>query len=205
MYKLILFDIGHVLVKLTGASLIQRFARTQLADQHIHATWTSVPGVQQFETGVCDEVAFATSVVEFYDLSCSTDEFAHHFRHAAESKFDGVDAFLATLADQHELACLTNTNPLQWPRISEELGLGAYFAKQYVSYEIGLMKPDAAIYNHVIEDARLAPEEILFIDDNAHNCSAAEARGIDTCHVASFADTQAQVLGKLARANSRAG
>lgn len=197
MYKLVLFDIGHVLVELTGSALIKRFANTELSDEHIQATWISVPGVRRFETGACDEVEFSTSVIDFYDLGCSHAEFADHFRGAAERKFDGVDAFLDRLASSHDLACLTNTNPLQWPRISDDFGLGAYFPKQYVSYQLGLMKPEIAIYEHVVVDAELSAREILFIDDNLGNCTAAQSIGIDTCHVTSFEDTQKQVLARL--------
>jgi predicted enzyme related to lactoylglutathione lyase len=115
MHKLVLFDIGHVLVELTGADLLKRFAQAELEDEHIHRTWASVPGVLRFETGACDETEFAESVVAFYRLNCSAADFVDHFRNAAERKFDGVDVFLDRLAASHALACLTNTNPLQWP------------------------------------------------------------------------------------------
>lgn len=197
MHRLVLFDIGHVLVELTGAALIKRFATAELTDEHIHSSWINVPGVRRFETGECSEGEFAASVIEFYDLSCNPSEFAHSFRNAAERKFDGVDEFLADLSLSHDIACLTNTNPLQWPRISEEFGLGSYFTKQYVSYQLGMMKPDVAIYRHVVSDTGHDPDEILFIDDNAKNCIAARSLGIDVCHVKSFEDTQAQVFSKL--------
>ena len=197
MPRLILFDIGHVLVELTGSSLIKRFAQTDLTDEYIQATWITVPGVRRFETGVCDQEEFADSVIAFYNLSCSASQFADSFRNAAERKFEGVDEFLAGLCERHELACLTNTNPLQWPRICDEFGLGEYFSRQYVSFQLGLMKPDIAIYDHVLEDTSLAPNDILFIDDNLNNCTAARSRGIETCHVSSFADVQSQVTEKL--------
>ena len=197
MYKLILFDIGRVLVELTGADLIHRFAHTELDDEHIHNTWITIPGVQRFETGLCDEKEFARDVIQFYNLSCPVDVFANHFQTAAERKFDGVDAFLSELGARHDLACLTNTNPMQWPRISEEFGLGQYFPKQYVSYELGLMKPNRAIYEHVVEDTNLDASEILFIDDNLANCTTAGVVGMDTCHVSGFDDAEMQVRSKL--------
>lgn len=94
MYKLVLFDIGQVLVELTGTVLIKRFSNAALSDEHIHATWISVTGVRGFETGTCGEEEFANSVIDFYDLRCTHTEFVHHFRNAAECKFEGVDAFL---------------------------------------------------------------------------------------------------------------
>lgn len=197
MHKLVLFDVGHVLVELTGADLLKRFAQAELADEHIHQTWASVPGVLRFETGACDETEFAESVIAFYRLRCSAADFMDHFRNAAERKFDGVDLLLDRLAASYALACLTNTNPLQWPRISNDFGLGAYFSRQYVSFELGMMKPDLAIYQHVLDDTGLQPPEILFVDDNEANCAAARSVGIDTCHVTSFEDAQRQIATRL--------
>lgn len=197
MYRMILFDIGHVLVHLTGASLISNFAHAELSDEHINSTWANIPDVRRFETGLCGDTEFAAGVVAFYNLRCSAGEFIELFRHAAERKFDGVDPFLERLASDYELACLTNTNPLQWPRISEEFGLGAYFNKHYVSFQLGMMKPDAAIYDHVIRDSGYVASEILFVDDSAANCDAARSRGMDACHVKDFQDVQNQVYAKV--------
>jgi glucose-1-phosphatase len=197
MYKLVLFDIGHVLVQLTGASLIKRLTKQDFSDEDIHNTWLSIPGVRRFETGKCEVSEFASGVIEYYDLDCTENEFATHFRNAAERKFDGVDDYLLQLANTHELACLTNTNPLQWPKIRDDFGLGQHFSKQYVSYELGLMKPGAEIFDHVLKDTALLPEEILFIDDNIHNCTTAQSAGYDICHVGSFENTVDQVNAKL--------
>lgn len=197
MHKLVLFDIGHVLVHLAGPSVIKRLAKQNLTDEHIHSTWLSIPGVSRFETGKCEVSEFASSVIEFYDLDCTEHDFASHFRDAAERKFDGVDEYLFQLASTHELACLTNTNPLQWPKIRDEFGLGRHFSKQYVSYELGLMKPGDEIFEYVLRDTALLPEEILFIDDNIHNCSTAQSAGYDVCHVSSFENTVDQVNAKL--------
>ena len=197
MHKLVLFDIGHVLVQLTGASLIQRLAKQPLHDDHIHSTWLSIPSVTRFETGQCEASEFARGVIEFYDLECTEDEFATHFRNAAERKLDGVDDYLAQLAETHTLACLTNTNPLQWPKIRDDFGLGQHFATQYVSYQLGLMKPGTEIFDHVLSDTELQPDEILFIDDNIDNCQTAQLAGFDCCHVSSFENAVEQVNAKL--------
>ena len=59
------------------------------------------------------------------------------------------------------------------------------------------MKPDLAIYEHVVLDADTHASEILFIDDNHANCAAASTVGMDTCHVTGFEDAQQQVMSKL--------
>ena len=51
-----------------------------------------------------------------------------------------------------------------------------------VSGEIGLIKPDRAIYDHHAERFRLAPARSLFIDDSLANVEGARAAGWQAIH-----------------------
>ena len=51
------------------------------------------------------------------------------------------------------------------------------FDRRYISGEMGLIKPDPAIYAAVEADCGLPPESLLFADDRADNIEAARARG----------------------------
>jgi len=51
------------------------------------------------------------------------------------------------------------------------------FDRAYVSAELGLLKPDPAIYAHVEADCGLAPGALIFADDKPENVAAAIARG----------------------------
>jgi len=46
------------------------------------------------------------------------------------------------------------------------------------SYELGIAKPDPAIYLHTLKQLRIQPEEALFLDDKQPNVDAACALGI---------------------------
>ena len=192
-FKLILFDVGNVLVKLTGADIIIHNSRKKLTKEFVMDTWTSIDGVIGFETGVVDDRAFSSHVIEYYDLAVGEYEFVDMFRSAAERKYDGVDEFLSHLGKHYELCCLTNTNPIQWPKIKTVFGLDKYFAKQYVSYEIGFIKPDQGIYKYVLDDTGHDPASILFVDDNIDNCSAGERQGFQCRHVEGFDDAKRKI------------
>ena len=51
--------------------------------------------------------------------------------------------------------------------------------KRFLSYELGMIKPDAKIYQHVLKQLKAAPQETLFIDDLEENISAAQALGMN--------------------------
>ena len=63
------------------------------------------------------------------------------------------------------------------------------------SCDLGLVKPDAAIYLHTVRKLGVAPDQALFIDNLEKNTAGAEAVGL---HAALFADV-VQLQGDLDR------
>ena len=53
------------------------------------------------------------------------------------------------------------------------------------SCQVGVVKPDAAIYRHMLAELGTRPDEILFIDDKLPNVEAARALGIQTMEFSS--------------------
>ena len=47
-----------------------------------------------------------------------------------------------------------------------------------ISAEVGLVKPDAAIYQLALERLKLTPEQAVFVDDLAENIEAARQAGL---------------------------
>jgi putative hydrolase of the HAD superfamily len=56
------------------------------------------------------------------------------------------------------------------------------FDATVISAEVGLRKPNGAIFQHALELIGLAAQECVFIDDIAHNVRAAEALGMIGLH-----------------------
>lgn len=56
------------------------------------------------------------------------------------------------------------------------------FDGMVTSYNTGLMKPHAPIFNHLLEIHQLHPHECLFIDDQAENIATAQQLGFDAIH-----------------------
>lgn len=53
----------------------------------------------------------------------------------------------------------------------------AAFDRQYISGQLGVVKPDPRIYQIVEQECGIAPEGLLFTDDRAENIAAAARRG----------------------------
>ena len=61
--------------------------------------------------------------------------------------------------------------------------LEPFFETWYISYEVGLRKPDLRNFEYVLQDAGLTPERNLFIDDSIQHIQAASELGILTKHL----------------------
>ena len=80
----------------------------------------------------------------------------------------GVPCYLATNQDSYRAACMRDRAPYG------EILDGAYF-----SCDIRSAKPSAAFFEHIASDLGLAPEQLLFIDDQPANVSGARSSGLN--------------------------
>jgi len=62
--------------------------------------------------------------------------------------------------------------------IVDELGLEREADAVVLSFEVGVAKPDPAIYQAALDALAARPEEAVFVDDQAAYCDGAEAIGI---------------------------
>lgn len=59
----------------------------------------------------------------------------------------------------------------------------SWFTKVYYSFEMGKRKPDANIFEQVLMENNLKPEEVLYIDDSPQHIDAARKLGIVSHHL----------------------
>lgn len=80
--------------------------------------------------------------------------------------------------------------------------LGALFEGVFVSGELGMVKPDAPIFRHVMDEIGIGPEQMVFIDNKEENVRGAEELGI-TGHVFTTPSDLRAFLEELARSAER--
>ena len=93
---------------------------------------------------------------------------------------------LLKLRDHYVVYLLSNTNQIHWDWSCKNafpyrtFRVDDYFEKKYLSFEMKMAKPDLNIFEAVLEDANILPEETFFIDDSEANCLTAQSLGITT-------------------------
>ena len=112
--------------------------------------------------------------------------------------FDGVRSKgvedLDRLHRDFHLCLLSNTNPFIMSHTkskaftAEGRPITDFFDTLFLSYEMGICKPDACIFLKALEMEQMKADECLFIDDSKKNTDAAEKIGIHTLFVPSNSD-----------------
>jgi epoxide hydrolase-like predicted phosphatase len=178
MPKLLLFDLGGVLVDFSGPREIGQYLREPSTPAEILARWVNCPHTDAFERGALSSKEWAARFVEDWGVTLEPEEFLKAFRTMTRRLLPGARELLDSLRSRFRLAALSNSNELHWDRNTNELKVLELFEFAISSHQVGLCKPDPAIYKVAIERAGLAPDDIMFFDDLPTNVEAACAVGI---------------------------
>ncbi len=170
----VLFDLGGVLVDFQGVETLARW--TGDSSETIWDRWLSSEAVRAYERGACDTGTFVREVVHEFELDLAPAEFAEAFQGAITGVLPGAIDLLRELKGRTLLGCLSNTNDLHWRQMCG-WGLDRHLDRFFLSFEIGAVKPDAAIFDHVAHDLAIPRHRILFFDDNQLNVDGARDAG----------------------------
>ena len=95
-------------------------------------------------------------------------------------EIEGAVAILEELKNAgYELHALTNWSAETFPHARERFPFLRSFESILVSADVGLIKPDPAIFQLLLERIGRTPSECIYIDDNPKNVSAAGRLGFD--------------------------
>jgi putative hydrolase of the HAD superfamily len=187
--KNIIFDYGNVIFLLDFQKMKEGWNAISISGPDaFFSHGVQHPIFDQFDKGHITAEEFRVFIRE---KSCKADLTDEEIDMAWNSLLLGVDEgtheVLAALNKKYRTFLLSNINPIHYNYImnylKEEFGFennDHLFEKTYYSHFIGMRKPDTAIFEKVLKDNDLLPEETLFIDDIPANLEPAKALGIQT-------------------------
>ena len=185
----IVFDLGGVLVDLDFKGAINGLQQAGFANVKEQLQAFDRDGIfQKFELGEMSADEFRTAIRENSTVEL-TDEEVDNLWNAMllEVPREKLELILH-LRGKYMVYLLSNTNSIHWDYVRKNafnyrgFRVNDYFEETFLSYEMHLAKPDKAIFEKVLSDANLWPEETIFIDDSEENCKAAEEVGIHAHH-----------------------
>ncbi|TXD85173.1 HAD family phosphatase [Subsaximicrobium wynnwilliamsii] len=190
--KTIIFDFGAVFIDLNKEVAHQNalalFELDELHDELVSMNTLYEQGLMSTE----EFLDFYTANFPKLSKPQLIDTWNSMLGHFPEKRLN----FIKSLASEanYKLILLSNTNDLHINWIIDNVPFFEDFKKQfdafYLSHEIQLRKPNADIYEFVLKQNKLTPEECLFIDDTKANTDAAANLGI---HIWNIDETQEDV------------
>lgn len=198
MIRNIIFDLGGVLLNLNMPQCFQNFAMLGADKQYFMGGGTQ-KGEKKGAT-ICEGIT-ASGDMDLYQVGkISTEDFLAKIQSICRqgtTRDDVLDAWNSCLLDipaykldllkslrakGYKVFMLSNTNDAHWTRIERENfpePVDEYFDDVFLSHELGMAKPNADIYETVLERIGAPADECLFIDDAQVNCDAAALLGIN--------------------------
>ena len=191
--KHILFDLDCVLIGLSGVNEIIEWSNNTHTEKELWNRWVSSPAVRGFESGKIDVNEFIKQVCQEFEIFIGPEQFLNAFIKWPQGPYSDVKPFLKQLKNHIPISCLSNTNYLHWERVRDEMKLATYFKHAFLSYEIGMFKPDFEIFDYVASQLSHSPEEILFFDDNCLNVENARKVGFKAEKVVGVTEIKQQL------------
>lgn len=179
MIRNLIFDVGNVLIGYRWQDMLQSHGCSLETAEKINAACFEIPIWHEYDKG---NVTLQTVVKSLIDMNPDIAEPLEWFvmnpdlmvvprpriyQRVRELRAKGYRIYLLSNYSR-EYFQMAVSNQL----FNKDIDGGV------ISYEVGLIKPDPAIYKHLLEKYNLKAEECLFYDDRSENVAAAKALGM---------------------------
>ncbi|MES2196331.1 MAG: HAD-IA family hydrolase [Pseudomonadota bacterium] len=194
----LLFDLGRVVLDIDFNKVMGIWAgHAGCAPDDVMARFVVDDHYRHHETGAIDDAAFFQNLRGSLGIAISDEQFLEGWNAIFTGEMPGIAPLLARAASRMPLYAFSNTNPPHVAHFSKTYpDLLGHFREIFLSSSIGLRKPDAAAYDHVVKAIGVPPQRIVFFDDSADNIAGARARGLIGVHVTTTDDV-ARALEEL--------
>jgi glucose-1-phosphatase len=194
----LLFDLGRVVIDIDfGKTLALWAGHAGCETAQLVGRFTPDEAYRRHEIGEISDAEFFSGLRSSLGITLSDAQMLEGWNAIFAGEMPGISAQLSRAAKSLPLYAFSNTNNAHVAHFSRQYaGLLGHFRKIFLSSAIGLRKPDAAAYDHVVKAIGVAPQRIVFFDDLAENIEGARAYGLNAVHVTSSGDV-AQALAAL--------
>ena len=180
-FELVLCDLGGVLVHVDSAGVVDQLARLSGRSTEDVIRSLDMDLLAAYEEGRVTSEAFHQQLAQALGLPLAFDEFARLWNDLFTENTETA-AILQRLRDQCRVACLSNTNALHFQHLMATVPSMGLFHARWVSFELGVRKPDPQIYLTALERMGAAPWSTLYIDDREDLVAAGRQVGLRAIH-----------------------
>jgi putative hydrolase of the HAD superfamily len=186
----LLFDLGRVVLDIDFSRAVACWAgHAGCAPESIVARYVRDEAYRLHEMGKISDEDYFASLRASLGIAISDAQFLEGWNAIFAGEMPDIATLLPRAAKHLPLYAFSNTNRPHVAYFSQQYAdLLGHFRNLYLSSSIGLRKPDAEAFDHVIAAIGVPAERIVFFDDLAENVEGARARGLKAVHVTSPGD-----------------
>jgi len=186
----LLFDLGRVVLDIDFSKAVACWAgHAGCAPEAIVARYARDEAYRKHEMGKISDEEYFASLRASLGIGISDAQFLEGWNAIFAGEMPDIAELLPRAARHMPLYAFSNTNRPHVEYFSQQYaGLLGHFRDLYLSSSIGLRKPDAEAFDHVIAAIGVPAERIVFFDDLEENVEGARARGLKAVHVISPGD-----------------
>ncbi|MCI6675645.1 MAG: HAD family phosphatase [Clostridiales bacterium] len=187
MIRTVIFDIGNVLTNYRWKGYLHSFGFSKEVEEAVANAVFLNPLWIEFDRGVMGDHAVIEACVE------QTPQYEAQIRKLFVDmtelvvEYDYAASLVQDLKKQgYQVYVLSNYGQTLFEYAKKNFQFLQYVDGGVISFQVKKIKPDAAIYEALINQYGICPEEAVFLDDTIKNLVQAEAMGIKTVHVTSY-------------------
>lgn len=186
--KNLIIDFGGVIINLTRNRCIEAFESLGVKDirEQIVNNYQHKDLFMQVEIGSITTAGFRDGIRRLSGQALTDEQIDAAWIAMLDDVPDYKLNLLLDLRKHYNTMLLSNTNEIHWEWSERTCfsykghHVSDFFNRIYLSYKLHMLKPNADIFEYVLQDAGIKPEETLFIDDATPNCRTAESLGLHT-------------------------
>jgi 2-haloacid dehalogenase len=194
----IIFDLGGVLIDWNPAYLYRKIFATEEEVTHFLTNICTPDWNEEQDAGRSLQLATDILVQKHPEYESAIRAFYGRWEEMLGGPIQGTVDLLTQFHQEkrYRLYALTNWSSETFPIAQARYDFLQLFEGILVSGEEGIKKPDAKIYQLILDRYQLKAEKSIFIDDNLRNIVAAEALGINTIHFKSAEQLKDTLISK---------
>ena len=181
----LLFDLGGVVIDIDFQRMLQHWLpHSRLTLDQMRNRMRPDAAYRQHERGELPDQAYMAHLAAVFELDMALTDVATGWNAMLVDQIDATLDLIDQVRGQVPCHAFSNTSAIhhgiwstRFPRVAE------VFDRLFLSFELGLRKPDIAAFHAVSNEIGVEPGEILFFDDTADNVAGARGAGLQGVHV----------------------
>jgi HAD superfamily hydrolase (TIGR01509 family) len=133
---------------------------------------------RQYETGLISTEVFLHDLHALFMKRFTRVQLQRAFESVMTRPVEGMLELVREVSTTRQTALVSNTNELHYVLSYARFESLHVLHRNYLSYQLNVMKPDRGFYNAIIHDLQIHPSNMLFIDDLQANVEGARLTGM---------------------------